>query len=828
MPDREDYPNEEVEQLLAALSPPLPQRPLASEETPECPEEALLYENLLWEHSMSTQGYQKVWDAEDPEGDTRHSTVAFRLRSKLWPAMVLAVGGWFRDHVGSTAPGGPHKTILLPFIACGPEQVSATLLTSFLQMPVASALSKGGRLVRGSTRQRLMSTLGRSMVASAGIARALEEPGMTAARLDRLMVRRDKRSRARYRELVGKFRQEHYEDWASNAVLIRVGAEGLAILFTALPDYLEEVLEWGPKHTQYAVVRHTPAYWHVWNKLRDRAAFLSPTALPMIAPPKPWLTADDPDEPTRGGYRAIYKPLIRGVSTQREGEFSISPDTLRALEIAQSVPYRINRAVLRVLTEAVRRGDTLEGLVPPRPGDGASPEALSRYDLHERILGAASRMAGRDAFWFPANFDWRLRMYPLPLGLTPQGDDLAKGLLEFVRPVERTNAGDFWRMVNLANTADVGGISKAPFTDRWTWADASHDLIEATARDPLGDRRWTAVDAPWQFLAACCDFMDGRSVSRLPMALDGSCSGMQHYSLLTRDPVGAKATNCTPSEVPQDLYREVAGRVMGRLEKAAAEGDPQALLWYPLFQKPGEGRKVVKRAVMTVPYGVTTPGITRFLLGDGHADKIIPREKGEPPEAGEQRFKAAAYLTGIIRAAVGDVMAHAAKLQAYYNAVAYQLARAEKPLRWRTPAGSVVSQAYKTLATRRIAVPGGAVTIIDTTIDTMYDPRRALSATSPNVIHSYDAAHLQMALCMMHRLDVKDVMTVHDSFSTHPEKVGRMGLILRSAACSIYSRNQPAEWAASVAELSGIDTPAPPELGTLDPRSILEAKYMFA
>jgi DNA-directed RNA polymerase len=57
--------------------------------------------------------------------------------------------------------------------------------------------------------------------------------------------------------------------------------------------------------------------------------------------------------------------------------------------------------------------------------------------------------------------------------------------------------------------------------------------------------------------------MSGRSeefVSHLPVAFDGSCNGLQNYSMMLRDEVGGAATNLVPSrEALRHLHAGGAG-----------------------------------------------------------------------------------------------------------------------------------------------------------------------------------------------------------------------------------------------------------------------------
>lgn len=95
-----------------------------------------------------------------------------------------------------------------------------------------------------------------------------------------------------------------------------------------------------------------------------------------------------------------------------------------------------------------------------------------------------------------------------------------------------------------------------------------------SADDPLGGRRWwLEAESPWQALAACCELTaalrspdPSAHLCSLPVQLDGSCNGLQHYAALGRDEAGGRAVNLIPTEVspsdpesakPQDVYSKV-------------------------------------------------------------------------------------------------------------------------------------------------------------------------------------------------------------------------------------------------------------------------------
>ena len=77
-----------------------------------------------------------------------------------------------------------------------------------------------------------------------------------------------------------------------------------------------------------------------------------------------------------------------------------------------------------------------------------------------------------------------------------------------------------------------------------------------------GPAWWRRGEKPWQVLATCTELAAAlRSedpcafLSSLPVHLDGTCNGLQHYAALGGDVTGARAVNLeTMGDVPQDVY----------------------------------------------------------------------------------------------------------------------------------------------------------------------------------------------------------------------------------------------------------------------------------
>ena len=137
-------------------------------------------------------------------------------------------------------------------------------------------------------------------------------------------------------------------------------------------------------------------------------------------------------------------------------------------------------------------------------------------------------------------------------------------------------------------------------------------------------------------------------MSQLPVCLDGSNNGLQHFSAMLRDPVGGKATNLTPEDVPQDIYQTVADVVLTKVHKDAIINAQYAKEWLEF----GIDRKITKRPVMVVPYGGTRYSCRQYIE-EAMQDKILGNH---PNPFGEQVYEACLYLSVHLWDAICEVV----------------------------------------------------------------------------------------------------------------------------------------------------------------------------
>ena len=186
---------------------------------------------------------------------------------------------------------------------------------------------------------------------------------------------------------------------------------------------------------------------------------------------------------------------------------------------------------------------------------------ISKRIQVERTLNIAEQYAGYDRFYYVWQNDFRSRKYASSTFLSPQSADWSKSLLEFGYPMPINNWDDArWLCIHGAN---LYGNDKVSLNDRETWAWDFADEAQRIADNPYDNQVWLEADKPYQFLGWCYEMaglvrQGWGFETRLPCAADGSCNGLQHLSAILKDQAGGLATNLVPSNLPQDIYWQVA------------------------------------------------------------------------------------------------------------------------------------------------------------------------------------------------------------------------------------------------------------------------------
>ena len=363
--------------------------------------------------------------------------------------------------------------------------------------------------------------------------------------------------------------------------------------------------------------------------------------------------------------------------------------------------------------------------------------------------------------------------------------------------------GVHWLAVHLANCGDFDKISKRSFNERVQWVADNCDRLAEIGNDFEGTYAgdddqlyWSDADKPFAFLAACREFygfwVHGEDyVSSIPVNLDGSNSGVQHFSAASRTETDGALVNLMPAERPQDIYQAVADRVIDAMQGNKSEQTTEWLQY-------GITRKTVKRNVMTYGYSSEKYGFTDQIM----EDLMNPLE--EEVTAGKREAHpftdppaAARTLAAYNWDAINNVITGAAAGMNFYQEMARFMASYNMTMSWFTPIGFPVDNAYYKTKSKRLRIylydkeaeskHQRTSVVLNKDEYKVVDVRKCVSAISPNVIHSLDSSHLLSTVLLGLQNNIRDWCLIHDSFGTLPADTDKLFTVVRQSFVNQYS-----------------------------------------
>jgi DNA-directed RNA polymerase len=618
----------------------------------------------------------------------------------------------------------------------------------------------------------------------------------------------------------------------------------------------------------------TPETLDFIDKANERLEEISPVYLPMVESPNPYTA------PSLGGYDSeVYsrwgmiktKPSVSKRMTEEQ-----MPLVYKAINAQQEVKLRINRNTFEVFSELWLQGNEIAGLppredLPPLVFEGNYPnEEYKNFKIEERnraIENVANKgrrvqtarthnlaqMFLDQDFYIPYKMDFRGRLNTIPSFLTPQGNDISKGLLEFSEGEELTSDGLDWFCVAGANAA---GKDKLPYQERVDWVKENAEFIYNIYLDPLDNLDWTKADSPFVFLSWCLEYGSiqdkvygkgkfvewedlqkvGGFVSHFMCAIDATNSGLQIYSAILRDPIGAKATNLFDSGVVADVYQEIADNVFEKIKTIAQTSTKErdkyfAEGWLSFFgdRMP---RSAVKKVVMTIPYSLSKHS-SREYIEEWYNNELNERgmRRNRPfPET----FYGTKFLSDLVYDETMNTVRGARDAMEWLKEVSNILTENSCPIEYVTPTGFIVHQAqcmddrlaistsiknkYKVTKSKKLTMKqqGGRLSKL-----------KQKNSICPNVVHSIDASILVLALNYLVDAGVKNFTTVHDSFSTTASSVSILAGSLRQAMVDIFSSDVLYDLKTQLETKYRVELPPPPPMGTFDIKEVLTSPYTF-
>jgi len=446
------------------------------------------------------------------------------------------------------------------------------------------------------------------------------------------------------------------------------------------------------------------------------------------------------------------------------------------------------------------------------------------------------------------------------------------------------SAANTW--ASTAEREDQLKTDKIPLVERADWALANLETLKRIAQDPYRNKTWMSADKPWQFLAVCFEILNvekwieaGNAVelyeSRLEVYIDGTCNGHQHLAALTRDKEIAKYVNLMSSEMPGDLYAYIAVNVWARIDArysnlskdrilacnefiaelkilknilvAAKRGerkeiakeiialredkktlmDDACVVFWHKIDNIKERRKILKRNVMTIPYGASGYGLGEQIIEDSKRYGIKWLFNIE--------YKFASYLGRLTYETCEYSLRKSIKLLRAFEDCGRFAEELGDFLSWQVPlTGFPVVQHYvegrvkktwiqygpkvgEKLSTNQY--PNTYQVMLSYLEDPVASKRKQAQGAAPNIIHSLDAAHLAFTIASADF----PITTIHDSFGCLAGDMEELYSHVRETFVYLY-KQEPLEVIAEAIELD-VSTI---EIGDYNVEEILKAEYAFS
>jgi DNA-directed RNA polymerase len=757
-----------------------------------------------------------------------------RLLREAVPLLVDGIEDWFKQQRKSPNPSNAYYELF----QLSPKVVSFIALKSIVdtltqRRALASAAIKLGALVEDEAHFGAFS----------------EHPNFK-----QILQGADKRpnyKKKRYyvihseRGEVSKGAAEEWERWGTR-IKLHIGTVLITLIkeYTGLLDYVMiQTTKRGP--ARFIQATKKTQEW-IEEMIRYNEG-LDPFWMPLQEFPKQWTDKWSGGYDVENGLPPVSIIKTKDKAFLRKNEEPMT-EVMSCLNHLQNTPWSINKPVFQTLSD-IWDDNIKIGSLPAKEDEELPPlteemkedpnelkmwkrraaqvyefnaSTKSRRLLVMNTIMMAKKFADKRLF-LPHQCDFRGRAYAIPAYLNHMGPDFSKGLMRFEaeEPVT-TDAQLKWLHVHGANTFGIKGT----YDQRVAWIEEHQNKIINLATNYRAELDFlNEADETFQFIAYAHEFKrlhetKGTFNTTLPCQMDGTNNGLQILGMLTRDESSCIATNVAPSDIPQDIYGIVALRAR---ETMAQDDNPFANLWLQF----GITRACAKRPTMTQPYG-STPHSCRAYVNGWYLEQV---RAGKPdPFDEETRFQATAYLSTHIWNAISHVVGRPREAMAWLQKTARKLANAEKPMYWVSPSGFPCYQAYPKWMEKSIRTKiGEKVYRVKFREDTdKLSPKRQAQGSSPNFVHSLDAACLHLTVNRCAEQGISNFAMVHDSYGTHCTQADKLAHEIRQSMHHIFSDDQLLKLKTHLEHINELTLDPLPAYGSFDINDVLNSKYIFS
>jgi len=585
--------------------------------------------------------------------------------------------------------------------------------------------------------------------------------------------------------------------------------------------------------------------------VQHRQEVLTPHYLPTIIPPKKY------DKSCYGGYYndRIPNPLFKTNNDLIASHCKGDETYIEAANIQSAVAWRIKTWMLDQVLHAYDQNLVVGCLLPisgwpvppyPKHLEEDHPDIIkwkkTARSIHIRnektkstrlanaiLLNTARKFRDTPEIFYPLSCDWRGRLYYRPPYLNPQGNDVARSLLEFsyytyIQTEEQAN----WLRIHGANLYGL----KSDFQTRIDWVFEHEQLIMGAGNDPWTNSQfWMRADKPWSFLSFCRTYYEWKKEGptykcRQPVMLDCTCSGIQHYSALLRSKSMGEQVNLINTDKPQDIYTSVMTRVNEQLRQ---DNNEHSRKWLMLQTD----RTLAKNPVMCLPYSATYASFYTFAhqWGIKRAKNLYGNTSWLTKDGSMQTIH---YMAKILHKEASALIQPAVQAMVWFKAIGTRAGKNDTPLTWTTPSGLTAHQQYNSTKNTRIRLKYLSDIHLDIRVQ---DDCPTLNTTkmgnglSANILHSFDAAHMCATTIKATKKNVINIGGIHDCFLTTPSEMSA----LRNAARESFAEMYKEDWLAKVKDglksqltpTQKEDLPTEPQLGSLDPTLTRTSSYFI-
>lgn len=775
--------------------------------------------------------------------------------SRIISGSFEAVHNYIDEHKETTTRGAGAK--YRNWLRAVPTDVVA-LVSIRVVLKACLVVNRSGGYF--STLQNMAEDIGRQLETEVRVMEARKVNPLYMSRVERNIKDSNVTSvhhlRSVYQKAYTEVMKGEMDSRMTNTELIHLGKFGVDACWKAGLIELEQTYDKQRTSSFYVLPDEIREYLLGYDE-KDVINAIDPSYGAMVCPPDPWKGING------GGYisprrkaAATLMPLrnmrrehIKVIREQFTEENM--PDVFECANYLQGQAYSIHGPTLEVVKRLWFEGGGVMGIPTKQYGDKPEfplPLEWDKKDGTEEELAVFSKWRREAQSWYYGNRQWQSRVrdvgglirtsdfysdrpvwFPVFMDSrgrwyyrgspNPQGTQIAKGVLHFHEKKPLGDRGVFWLKVHIANSF---GFDKARMVDRAKWTEDNWDSIEGALDRPEDYPEVWGDDNPIVMYTAAYELREAYRSGRpdlyetgVPVHLDATCSGIQHFSALLRDPVGARHVNLFDAggETKEDIYQAVASASYHKLTEQRTSGDEGeregAAPWIDL----GVSRDLSKRPVMTYVYGVTLH-TTRDYIHDYTFD--------EHPEAYKSINNH--QVTTLARALFGGIesaLPATVNGMKWLHKVVRDVGREER-LTWTLPTGFIVQHDYQTYEDKRVRVASAG---IDRVIIREYTDgvrlRGMVNAISPNFIHALDAAHLTMTALACKEQGLA-FSAVHDSFGTHPSDVDDLAKNIRDQFISLYSNDIIGDFIKDV----GTEV-SPPPVGDFDLNRVATSEFFF-